>query len=231
MPPSLKVPVKTVRLTSLFPDLRDPPSVFLSQHHPSLTACALCSPVLPVRRPQRPRGCSPGPGRVSLAPSIPGKRSRQGVDPRRCRESLTWDVVLPTPVSGCRCFLFSGLAHPPSSASFVITCFSLAKSLFWKGQLNQTNCSEQLEVGLLAHQEEKRSGLGGGCLPQLSRLWGAFWGADSHEHHLRNMALETVSLRGIWLASEDFRAWFRLVSEHVGNGRPCLVPGQTEEGP
>ncbi|DAA33594.1 TPA: K(lysine) acetyltransferase 2B [Bos taurus] len=72
-------------------DLRDPPSVFLSQHHPSLTACALCSPVLPVRRPQRPRGCSPGPGRVSLAPSIPGKRSRQRVDPRCLSSGPTGD--------------------------------------------------------------------------------------------------------------------------------------------
>lgn len=64
---------------------------------------------------------------------------------------------------------------------------------------------------------------GVGVLPQVSRLWGAFWDADSHEHHLRNVALETVSLRGTWLASENFRARFSLASEHV--------PGQTKEGP
>lgn len=65
--------------------------------------------------------------------------------------------------------------------------------------------------------------MGRGGLPQVSRLWGAFWDADSHEHHLRNVALETVSLRGTWLASENFRARFSLASEHV--------PGQTKEGP
>lgn len=83
----------------------------------------------------------------------------------------------------------------------------------------------------MAHHEEKRGVCMGGGLPQPSRLWGAFWGADSHEHHLRNMALETLSLRGRWLASENFRAQFSLVSEPVGSSRPCLVPGQTKEGP